>query len=330
MFDLSQAVVKGEVQPQAIQEPVVEQPQAPTTEIPEPINEPTVNTQVDTQASAPKDDFPADKFDGKFSSWDEVKNALNSPKQESPKYDEFLQKVIDKYTTDGSLEDFFKAYSVNYDNLPDEEILKRNFSKQYDGLEQKIIDKLWEKEKSKYTIDPEEYPEEEVEVGKALLKRDADRLRTQFKEEQQKYIQPQRQQVDINQLQQTVLGMPEVQKLRSDRKLTLEVDGQAINYELSDPDFVVNTMVDDAPFYNLFMDNGKVNPSKWASVVEFARNPQAVLKAVLDQGKTLARAEIEAELKNSKLPSATPQTASAPGDFKSQLLQAFVERGKTI
>jgi len=330
MFDLSQAKIIGETPLEAAAEPIVETPvSTETTEAPviESTAEPVVEAPVN---EPPKDDFPADKFGGKFKSWDEVQAKLSEDK---PQYDEFLQKVIEKYQTDGSLEDFFKAYSVDYDKLSDEDVLRKDFFDRNSarGLSEKTLNMLWEKEKSKYTIDPEEFSEEEVEIGRDLMKADANEQRAKLKEQQQKFIQPKASAaptVDLNKLKEQVASMPEVQQLRADKKVKLSVDGQEINYELTDPDFAIDTMVNDQPFYGLFNQNGKPDAAKWAKVVEFARNPEKVLKTVLDHGKTLGRIEMEAELKNTQLPKNNSETPSSPADFQSRLIQAFAERGK--
>ena len=163
------------------------------------------------------------------------------------------------------------------------------------------------------------------------MKRDADKLRAEAKEKQKAYLSPQNKapEVDLQKLKGQVEALPEVQKLKSEKKLSLSVDGQTINYEVEDPDFAVNSMVDDSNFYGLFTENGKLNPTKWAAVVEFARNQDKILKTVLDQGKTLGRAEIEAELKNTRLPGSQPTPAPAAGDFRTGLLEAFARQAKT-
>lgn len=329
MIDLSKATIKGEIPVGTEPEPV----QTPeTTTAPETSSEqePSTNTPVE-QATAPANDFPVDRFGGKFKSWEEVESVLNKPEPETPKYDEFLQKLIDKYQKDGSLEDYFKAYSVNYDALSDQEMLKRNFFERNKDLSDKSKEKLWEKELSKYTIDPDEFSEDEVELGKELMKRDAEKLRAEAKEKQKAYLNPQSkaQEVDVQKLKEQVEALPEIKKLKTERKLSLTVDGQKINYELDDADFAVSSMVDDSEFYGLFTENGKLNPEKWAAVVEFARNQDKILKTVLDQGKTLGRAEIEAEMKNIKLPGTQPTITSSSGDFKTGLLEAFARQGKT-
>ena len=332
-IDLSKATVLGTSQPGAEPTPAPTPDPVPS---PEPSPEPTPAPAPEpapapTPDPTPADDFPSDRFGGKYKTWDEVKSALDKPAQEAPKYDDFLEKLISKYQSDGSLEDYFKAYSVNYDALSDQDMLKRNFFDANNGLSEKAKEKLWEKEMSKYTIDPDEFSEDDVELGRELMKRDADRLRAEAKEKQKAYLSPQNKapEIDPKKLKEQVEALPEIQKLKAERKISMSVDGQNINYQLDDTDFAIDSMVDDSSFYGLFTENGKLNPEKWAMVVEFARNPQKILKTVLDQGKTLGRSEIEAEMKNTRLPGTQPAPGQTAGDFKSGLLEAFARQGKT-
>lgn len=327
MFDLSQATKLGEepinVEPTPSPEPTPGPTPDPTPE-PEPAPSPE-------PAPAPANDFPADRFGGKFKSWEEVESVLNKEPEPAPQFDEYLQQIINKYQTDGTLDDYFKAYSVDYDSVSDEDMLKRNFFEQNQGLTDKAKQRLWEKEISKYTIDPDEFSEEDVELGKELMKRDADKLRAEAKEKQKAYLSPKNEapKVDLQKLKEQVEALPEVKKLKTEKKISLSIDGQEVNYELSDPDFAVSSMVDDSGFYALFSENGKLNPQKWATVVEFAKNQDRFLKTVLDQGKSLGRAEIEAEMKNARIPGSQPPSSLGASDFKAGLLQAFATQGKS-
>lgn len=335
-LDLSKATVLGEIPagveptPAQTPEPLPSSEPGPSSE-PEPFS-PPAQEQVQAPVAPIQNDFPSEKFNGKYKSWEEVEQVLNKPEPEAPKYDEFLEKLINKYQADGSLEDYFKAYSVDYDSLSDQEMLKRNFFEANKSLSDRAKEKLWEKEISKYTIDPDEFSEDDVELGKELMKRDADKLRFDAKENQKNFLSPQNKapQLDITKLKEQVEALPEIQKLRADKRISMSVDGQNINYQLDDADFAVNAMVDDTGFYQLFTQNGKLNPEKWTMVVEFARNPDKILKTVLDQGKTLGRSEIESEMKNTRLPgSSQPAGSQNSGDFKSGLLEAFAQAGKT-
>jgi hypothetical protein len=329
MFDLSQVKKLGESS--LIEDPApapTPEPEPSPTPSPEPTPDPVPTPDP---APAPVNDFPADRFGGKFKSWEEVDSVLNKEPEPAPQFDEYLQQIIQKYQADGTLDDYFKAYSVDYDSVSDADMLKRNFFEQNSGLSDKAKQRLWEKEISKYTIDPDEFSEEDVELGMELMKRDADKLRAEAKDKQKTFLSPKNEapKVDLQKLKEQVEALPDVQKLKTDRKIALSIDGQEVNYELTDPDFAVNSMVDDSGFYSLFTENGRLNTQKWAATVEFAKNQERFLKTVLDQGRSLGRAEIESEMKNARIPGTQPPSSLGTSDFKAGLLQAFAKQGKS-
>lgn len=324
MLDLEKVKVIGreEFQPEEIapqeepQEQVLETPQEVVSEAPAEI--------------APVNDFPSDKFGGRFNSWDEVNEVLNKPATETPKYDEFLQKVIDKYQADGSLEDFFKAYSVDYDKLSDEEIIKRDFFAKNSDLSQKAVNKLWEKELAKYKLDPDENDEDEIEIATEMMKREASKLRESGKEYQKQYIQPQRaaQKTSVEDLVKTVHSLPEAQGIKAKKSISFNVGDSVINYGIEDVDGALTLMADEEKFGALFLENGRPNVEKWVRMVEFAKNEDRIIKTAYDQGKAAGMKELEKEIKNPSLPSTPrPERSSSSGDFKDRFFEALA--GKT-
>tara|TARA_R110000772_G_scaffold23157_7_gene62193 strand:+ start:1980 stop:3008 length:1029 start_codon:yes stop_codon:yes gene_type:complete len=323
MIDLERVKVIGrepmETQEEApVQESVVETPEATEEIIAETPVEKPVETPVETQkveTTPVVNEFPSDKFGGKYKSWEEVNEVLNKPVVEAPKYDPFLQKVIDKFQADGNLTDFFKAHAVDYDKMSDEDAVKRDFFTKTPGLSEKAQKRAWEKELAKYNLDDlDAYDEEDIEIGRMNLKRDADKVRAEGKEEQSNYLQPTRQEqpkVDLTKLSETINAMPEVQRLKTEKKVSFNVDGNEITYEISDPDFAISTMADEKPFHDLFMENGRPKAEKWATVMEFARNPEKILKTVLDQGIAMGQKLIEKELKNPSIPNQQPEKFSS-------------------
>lgn len=282
----------------------------------------------------PKAEFPSDRFGGKFKSWEEIEQALSEPKVEFK--DDFIKKVVEKYNQDGSLEDFFKAYSIDWDKMSDQEVLKRQFFEDNSDMEdEKAIERLWKKELSKYTIDEEEYDQEEVETGLALMKRDAKKVRAKFKERQQEYLQPSTQEAPddsrrIEALQKFVDEDPIVKTVKESKIVSLDIDGEKYNFEVENPQIIADSLVNENLFYNQFIENGKPNTAKWAEVMAYATNPSKFRKSLVDFGRSLERKAIEDELKNTSLPRQESNKGATTGDDKEDLLNAFVTKGKIV
>lgn len=288
------------------------------------------------EVEKPVDVFPFDRFGGKYNSWEEVQAALEQPKEIEWK-DDFIKKVVDKYNQDGSLEDFFKAYSTDWDKLSDQEVLKRQFFEENADMEdEKAIERLWKKELSKYTIDADEYDQEEVETGLALMKRDAKKVRVRFKERQQEYLQPSKKEdvpddsKRIEALQKFVDNDDVVKTVKESKIVSLDIDGEKFNFEVDNPQVIADSLINENLFFNQFVKDGKPDTSKWAEVMAYATNPQKFRKSLVDYGRSLERKSMEEELKNTKLPRQEASKSGSSGDEREDLLNAFVNKGKIV
>ncbi len=284
------------------------------------------NIQQAVEKTAPE--FPSERFGGRFSSWEEVDSFLNT--QQEPKYkDDFIKKVVEKYESDGTLEDFFKAYSTDWDKMDDIETLKKDFFEREiaTGLDKKVVEKLWNNKLREYNVDPDSVDAEELEVNLAILARDANRVRGEMKKKQQEYLQPktQSEQVDVNRVRKVVESLPETQRLKSDKKLVFDINGTPFNFAVDNVDNIVESLVDENVFRQVFISNNKVDADRYMKAMAFGANPDAMIKAFVDHGRTLGRQEIEKELKN---PSQNQQQAPSmldPKDMRENILNSFLE-----
>jgi len=230
--------------------------------------------------------------------------------------DDFIKKAVDYYDTYGNLTPFLEATSKDYDAISDVEILKANFDKENSDLSEKARNRLFEKELEKYNLDS--YDEDDTEVGNALLKRDAGKLRKALKEEQQQFIQSIQPQGQVQQEQQPSQEELEAQQAESrkiiqggisgvvkNNLIKVEANGEGINYQIGDTTKVVDYALDSSKFLSTFAKDGQVDWDKWTKVVAFAENPTQFISELIKHGKSLGRKMMEAELKN-----VTPPTNS--------------------
>lgn len=228
--------------------------------------------------------------------------------------DDFIKKAVEYYEMYGTLQPYLEATSVDYDSMDDVEVLKLHFDKENSDLSEKARTRLFEKQLEKYNLDA--YDEDDIEVGNALLKRDASKLRNSLKEEQSKFIQsvqPQTgQEPTVSQeemaaeaaksrkiIEQGVSGVVKNNLIR------LDANGEGINYQFAETNKVVDYAVDSSKFLSTFAKDGSVDWDKWTKVVAFAENPTQFISELIKHGKSLGRKSMEAELKN-----ATPTMSS--------------------
>jgi hypothetical protein len=227
--------------------------------------------------------------------------------------DDFIKKAVEYYETYGTLAPFLEATSVDYDSMPDVELLKLKFDKENSDLSDKAKAKLFERELEKYNLDA--YDEDEAEVGSALLQRDANKLRKSFKEEQSQFVQsiqpasstPQFTQEEIASQQEATRKIIEkgISGIVKNNLIKLDLGTDNLNYQVTDTGKIVDYAVDSNKFLATFAKDGTVDWDKWSKVVAFAENPTQFMGELIKHGKSLGRKAMEAELKN-----ATPNMSS--------------------
>lgn len=252
---------------------------------------------------------------------DEVEYTIddNQTEPESTEYkfkDDFIKKAVEYYETYGTLQPFLEATSVNYDNMTDVELLKLKFDKENSDLSEKARARLFERELEKYNLDS--YDEDEVEVGSALLQRDANKLRKSFKEEQSQFVQsiqppsrepqaPQLTEEEIAAQQEASRKIIEkgISGVVKNNLIKIDAGGDKLNYQIADTSKVVDYALDSNKFLSSFAKDGAIDWEKWTKVVAFAENPTLFVSELIKHGKSLGRKAMETELKN-----ATPNMTS--------------------
>jgi hypothetical protein len=223
--------------------------------------------------------------------------------------DDFIKKAVDYYETYGTLQPYLEATKVNYDEVDDLEVLKMNFDKENSDLSPKVKQRLFEKQIEKYNLDA--FDEDDLEVGQALLKRDANKLRSNLKEEQKQFLesiqpnqtasQPQYSQEELEAEMEISRKIVEngVSGVIKDNLIKIEANGEGINYQIPNANKVVDYALDSTKFLSTFAGaDGQINWDKWTKVVAFAENPTLFISELIKHGKSLGRKTMEAELKN--------------------------------
>jgi hypothetical protein len=221
--------------------------------------------------------------------------------------DPFIEKAVQYYETYGTLQPFLRATEVDYTEMSDLEVLKVKFDTENYDLSPKARQKLFDKELEKYGLDS--YDEEDKEVGEALLRRDAQKLRQTFMEEQQQFLNnvhaapqvpngPSQEELAAQQEQSRKIISEGVSAVIKDNIIKVGANGEGINYQIQDPNVVVDYAMDSNKFLSIFAKDGSVDWDKWTKTVAFAQNPTQFISELIKHGKSLGRKAMEAELKN--------------------------------
>ncbi len=220
--------------------------------------------------------------------------------------DPFIEKAVQYYETYGTLHPFLRATEVDYTEMTDLEVLKVKFDTENADLSPKARQKLFDKELEKYGLDS--YDEEDKEVGEALLKRDAQKLRKTFIEEQQQFLNnvqspqastgPSQEELAAQQEQSRKIISEGVSSVIKDNIIKVGANGEGINYQIQNPNDVVDYALDSNKFLSIFAKDGSVDWDKWTKTVAFAQNPTQFISELIKHGKSLGRKAMESELKN--------------------------------
>jgi len=274
-----------------------------------------------------------DAHDILFDQVEDLKAQLEQKTVEPAKeYDEFLQGLIDYYETTGDVTPYLEAKSVDYTKMSDLDIMRHEMRKQYPEVSDKNFERLFDREViQKFQLDDERYGEDEVELGKELLKTDARRKRQSLIENQAKFAIPEREdnsekaQADAEaareQWIQTVQSHPVTKDIIDNQRVVIDYNGDSFAYEIDNTDSVVEMTIDNSKFFQLFQsEEGQVDYDKWYRVLNYASDPQTFERSLINHGKNLGGKEVVKEIKNPSRPRRA--SSSVSGDTNEEFLKA--------
>lgn len=258
------------------------------------------------------------------------------PKVEQPVYnfDEELKKLdkyevlkklgLDEFEIDllkykaetGDLTPYLEAKTVDYSKFTDEQIMRHDLRKQYKGMSDKAFELLYEKKvNEQFNLDAEVHGEAAAELGRELLKFEADKIRQREIEAQAKFKAPekpiddtaqrQKQEQDkkIEEYKKYVNESPTTKTLLTDKRL---VYGDGFNYTV-DPKGLVETALNPQLLFNDLVDkNGNADLAKVYKAKAYIANMEQIEKMLIEHGKQLGAKEQFEKLENISKKEATP------------------------
>lgn len=259
--------------------------------------------------------------------------------QPAPEYkfkDDFIKGAVDYYERTGDLTPYLRAKTVDFLKMSDLDIMRHDMREQFPTVSDKAFEHLFKQEVfDKFKLSEEEYGAEQSDLGKELLKLQADKIRSKYLEWQKGFTAPpvtdtpeeneesQRQELFVQDVNNSEL----TKSLLKDKRVVFGEGDGAVNYEV-DPDSIVEMTIDNNKFFSLFKnESGGIDYNKWYKVVAFAKHIGEVEKILFNNGKAAGREEIAKEIKNTDLSGRQSVPADGGGDERDQLLNAFLNRG---
>ena len=353
-FDLSEIKVvdeNGEAQPVVVpqeetqaetsedleekEETEVENTSEEQTEVEEPVNDaPASETEEETEKEIGKPDELFGKLDaiskdlsnGKAETledfFDEYKRMRDSSSAEFK--DDFIKNAVEYYNETGNLTPYLEATSVNYSEMSDEKVMRRDLEQANPTLSKGAIERLYTREiVDKYSLDVDKFDEDEVELGKELLAADASKLRDKYVDEQKNFTQPVKDQTEETETEnqeeqrakwtETVSSHEITKDVMENKRILVSYGDDKFSYEVENPESLQEMTIDNNKFFDLFKDDkGDVNFDKWYRVLAYASDPEVYDSSLISHGQELGQEKVVSDLKNPTAPTKSSRDYKTP------------------
>ena len=353
-FDLSEIKVvdeNGEAQPVVVpqeetqaetsedleekEETEVENTSEEQTEVEEPVNDaPASETEEETEKEIGKPDELFGKLDaiskdlsnGKAETledfFDEYKRMRDSSSAEFK--DDFIKNAVEYYNETGNLTPYLEATSVNYSEMSDELVMRRDLEQANPTLSKGAIERLYTREiVDKYSLDEDKFDEDEVELGKELLAADATKLRDKYVDEQKNFTQPVKDQTEETETEnqeeqrakwtETVSSHEITKDVMENKRILVSYGDDKFSYEVENPESLQEMTIDNNKFFDLFKDDkGDVNFDKWYRVLAYASDPEVYDSSLISHGQELGQEKVVSDLKNPTAPTKSSRDYKTP------------------
>jgi len=280
--------------------------------------------------------------DSTFESTDESTNESTdySTEEEAPAYnfkDDFIKGAVDYYEKTGDLTPYLQAKLVDYDVVADEDIMRHDLREQYPSLSEKAFEKLYKQQVTeKFKLDPDQWDDDDIDLGKELLKSEATKLRGKYQEMQKGFKAPEpvpdtraeENQQMLQDFEKTVRTNDLTRSILDSKRIAIKTADGEFNYEVPSPNELLDMTINNDKFFGQFSaGDGKLDYAKWYKTAAYSQNPELFEKALVNYGKTLGREEISKDIKNPSSGLVGDVPTEGSGDFTTGLLQAFASRG---
>ena len=240
--------------------------------------------------------------------------------------------IIQAYEN-GSLEDYIKELSTDYQNMSAEEVMRYQLRQEYPKATPKQFEALYQAEiVEKYKLDPDVYTEYEVERGKDLLEVKADKSRDSLIANQQKYLlpkppEPKTEQVadntaekQIEAYKNEISNNPYTKDIVANKKITFGEGDEKFSYPV-EADALIDILTDGKKWAETMWDaeSGKPKIEHQLAVAAFALDSKKFLGEYAKHLKSVGAKEVIDPIDNASVPDkskpskaeAAPKSAAA-------------------
>jgi hypothetical protein len=328
----------SEEQTEVKEEPKAEEPAAQEETAEESVEETSESNLQDTvelfdQLDSISKDLTGGKVETLEDFFEEYKRMRDS--SDTQFKDDYIKNAVEYYNKTGSLTPYLEATSVNYGEMSDEQIMRRELEQANPTLSAKAIERLYNRDiVNKYSLDEDKYDQEEVELGKELLKADATKLRDKFVDEQKNFTQPEIEKTEetetvdntaqMEKWTETVTSNDFTKDVLENKRILIDYNDEKFSYEVENPEELKAMTVDNNKFFALFKDDkGNVDFDKWYRVLAYASDPEVYDSSLIAHGQEIGQEKVVSDLKNPTKPTKSTQQYKTPSSPLEGLIGAL-------
>lgn len=233
-------------------------------------------------------------------------------------YDDKMVGFFNKWRTDGNIADYIRAVSVDYSTMSPEQLMKHQLAQEYPEFSPEDLEELYQaKVVDNYKLNPDTYSEAEVKRGKLLLTADAKKIREGLTAKQQEYVlsakpptatvdnSAQQREAEMNEARdrytRSLTGNQFTKDLLTNRKLVLGTGDNAFNYEIADPNSLVNILQNPEQYArHVFQEDGTPLVDKQLFIAAAAIDHIGLVNSLIAHGKSLGAKQVAESLENTK------------------------------
>lgn len=232
---------------------------------------------------------------------------------------------------DGTLGDYVKELSTDYQKMSAEEVMRHQLRREYPKASEKALEALYETEiVERYKIDPDNYSEAEVGKGRLLLEAKAEKYRDEFSANQEKYLLPkapeakketqpdnsaeiQRQQIEA--YRRELSETPYTKDIIANKTINIGEGAEAFKYPV-DPNSLLDVLTDGQKWVDVMYkkDGDKYIPDveHQMMVAAFAQDSKKFLNEYAKHLKAIGAKQVIEPIENASAPDkSTPSKSEA-------------------
>ena len=284
-----------------------------------------------TEPSYEFEDLLIEKSNGKFTTYDEVVEAIDALEKSSQNQfaNEQIENLNNYVANGGDIMDFLTTQLTDYESMSDEQLVKSVWSMNEKDLTRDEVDMLFE---DSYKLNEEQWTDREVKLAKIRLKRDAksakeELLKLQKQNSIPKSVTDNKEQLEAQEKAQKEWVKKVEVSARQLKSIDVDVNEQGDKFSYQVPEDTVKTVRKSNRDLNKFWsryinEDGTEDMASLNRDMAILNDFDNIIRAVYSQARSTGKETVVKDLKNpSYTPESKPKTTEQKLTIQEQIAQ---------